>query len=413
MLNEELYDGLTLAIRKGRIHGNLPVKVKNEGQDMICRYVQSPLKPTGQKDLQIHSWGETYQICCPFCGDTRYRVDISHRWNLYDPIVKSKNLNLIKCYNEDCFSDFENIKELQEMIEVNVGNLKTKTRIRFGNSTRDQLEAVENLEVELPPHRDLGMLPDTHPAARFLTERGHNYRKLARYFNLGWIEHHYNPQVDHRILVPFIGESGAINVGAQCRFIDKNGGGTVDNLYHCANNLCRYQFFHYDDIKPKACPKCGHNEEAPNKIVKWYTLPGTKKSHTLYNIHNAKTWGFGVVMEGPADVWSLGNMDSKDMPGPGMAVFGHHISAPYQTGLLTKYFKTYNKPIFLIFDSDVYEKTVKDHIETLRYTYGGRVVPVKLPDDTDPGDLSHRDLWSLIIVTARKEHVRVPEFSGL
>ena len=45
---------------------------------------------------------ETYRICCPFCGDTRYRLNISCLWGVYDPVEKHCNAHLIHCYNESC-----------------------------------------------------------------------------------------------------------------------------------------------------------------------------------------------------------------------------------------------------------------------------------------------------------------------
>lgn len=66
------------------------------------------------------SGGEQYAVNCPFCGDTRHRLYISHMWN---QIIETSNhvkyhcsKHLIRCFNEDCQRKEENFNQLCEKL---------------------------------------------------------------------------------------------------------------------------------------------------------------------------------------------------------------------------------------------------------------------------------------------------------
>lgn len=83
------------------------VRVVNEGQEMDAEIEEDPCCP-GEKRLRIDSYGESYAVSCAFCTDTRLRLYIRHRWNLYVPALRSWNIWLAKCFNEDCLANYNN-----------------------------------------------------------------------------------------------------------------------------------------------------------------------------------------------------------------------------------------------------------------------------------------------------------------
>jgi hypothetical protein len=46
--------------------------------------------------------GEQYNVCCPFCGDRRYRLEIGHTWLTIFPRTAECVTHNLKCYNEQC-----------------------------------------------------------------------------------------------------------------------------------------------------------------------------------------------------------------------------------------------------------------------------------------------------------------------
>lgn len=413
MLNNHLYKGLKLAVAKGKLFGN-EVKVKNQGQEMSVTYKTNALKKMNSANKAkveetILDWGEVYQVCCPFCGDTRYRLDISYRWNTVNAKTNSNNLHLAKCYNEDCLKDFDNVLALKEMVSYSIGNRLSINKVKNIKPVEKEIHEIK--PIDPPPSRDLALLPKDHPAIIFLeNRRGYDAKKLSKYYDVSWIEHNFNPMLRHRVFVPFYDDTGTRIVAGQARYVDSNGSGNCASLFMCSNYNCNYMFRYHGDKKPKSCPSCGDTETTPNSVAKWYTLKGSKVGHHLYNLNNAKTWTFGVVVEGPADVWGLGNMYGPCMPGPGMAVCGHTISKPFQVSLLKDHFKKRNKPVFVVFDPEEHEKTER-HIRELRDVYGEGLYVVKLPDGEDPGSLPHEDIWKLLKQSNNEHNLRIPEFN--
>ncbi len=75
------------------------VRVSAHGQRLSFE-----VKKTHNGDLEIVKTGpsEQYSVCCPFCGDTRYRLNINHAW-LTTPVRGIPMITkFAKCYNEGC-----------------------------------------------------------------------------------------------------------------------------------------------------------------------------------------------------------------------------------------------------------------------------------------------------------------------
>ncbi len=75
------------------------VRVSAHGQRLTFE-----VKPGKNGDQEIVKTGpsEQYSVCCPFCGDTRYRLTINHAW-LTSPVRGVPMITkFAKCYNEGC-----------------------------------------------------------------------------------------------------------------------------------------------------------------------------------------------------------------------------------------------------------------------------------------------------------------------
>src|ERR1043166_541750 len=89
------------------------VLVANEGEAMDACVRTDRL--TGRQELSVNLPGEYFRVSCCFCNDTRHRLWINHRWGRYEPAVKSKNLFLAHCYNENCLAQPGNVSQLYQM----------------------------------------------------------------------------------------------------------------------------------------------------------------------------------------------------------------------------------------------------------------------------------------------------------
>lgn len=83
------------------------VKVEKHGQ---------PLERTtkwlgGRQTLDISAGGETYKVCCPWCGDNKFHLYISHAYGMLDPETGS-TVRLATCYRHG--SVMQQLKDVLE-----------------------------------------------------------------------------------------------------------------------------------------------------------------------------------------------------------------------------------------------------------------------------------------------------------
>ena len=80
------------------------VRVSNTGVAQVGEYHKSAFG--AEKRLELVEPGEYYQVCCPHCNDTRFRLYINHMWGRNDKLG-NRNLWLAVCYNENCLANYE------------------------------------------------------------------------------------------------------------------------------------------------------------------------------------------------------------------------------------------------------------------------------------------------------------------
>lgn len=386
-LNPELYERLSLACRKGPPVGLAGGKVivLNRGREMSGKYVDDVVAKNKMR-LDVNDWGETYKVCCPYCGDARHRLYINHRWGTFDQTTGIKNYHLVKCFNEDCQSK-------SDFFDVLTGRLHTLANM-VGPKTYMapiQISHRADVQIDLPgPVVKLSSLSKDHPAIKFLTNKKLHPKRLEENFNVFWCDHSKLAQARHRIIAPWY--EGTTLKGWQARYVDLNGSGNCDNLYICSRALCGHQWLHQHDLKPKICPVCAYDEEPPRKVVKWYTCPGAKTGETFFNWDKAQGWPFFVITEGPNDVFKMGTPVRSCEAGPVIASFNHVLTQD-QKNLL--YSRRHDVAIVLMYDQDVWSNTLA-LAQELKDVFKLGMYPIELPTDTDPGDLKHADSWNLI-----------------
>lgn len=113
-LNPAVYSAMV------RRFGPANVTVAHPGEPMAGEYVAVPSRP-GRYRLGIAAWGESYLTDCPFCGDDRRRLSVSHRFGDRDTRTGDPNLHLWRCYNEDCQKDASNRDSLALMLTLTDG----------------------------------------------------------------------------------------------------------------------------------------------------------------------------------------------------------------------------------------------------------------------------------------------------
>lgn len=331
MLNERLYK--SLVDRFGE------VKVSNPGEERIAR------QTSGSPRELVDSCGEQYRVCCPYCNDKRHRLYINHRWNTVDGSGRTYGKYLVHCFNEQC--DLSNLEN-----ELHV-YMQSKTSIAAA-PVRDVPLAFK--PVELPGYCvPLKALSSDHPAKEFLIKRQFDPEEIAEVWGVHYCvdapsddegmipgTNWHAGLVRHRLIIP-VYRMGKL-VGWQARSL---------SLYE--------------------------------RKIKYYTMPGFKKSQFLYNYDRVREPGipYVVVMEGVTDVWRVG-------PHGGVALWGSSISH-FQRDLL--YALKYTHGVCLLLDPDKMEH--RERIEGMLrwdvFKYGA--FPLYLGGPEDPAERTRDEIW--------------------
>lgn len=376
-LNPMLYNALVAATRKGLANGGLygQVRVKRPGVATSTRIARKQ----GRLVREVVRGGEEYNVCCPACGDKRYRLYINHLWGQFDPRTKDKNFGLINCYNEHCQSTpgFS-------------ASLLTRLGLRAGQVMPvESTAAPEAQEFEGPPGRLVGLdrLEQDHPALLLLRDRWG--------FDPSWAGSTYgvqycvtgHPNAARRLAFPLDDctsvEPDAVG-GYQFRYV-----GTGDGD-------CKGKFSTLGDRKLP--------------ILKWWTSTGYAKSAHLYNAYRAarayERGGPVIITEGIRDVMAIGNRDDRLAAGPSVAVFGSSMSMEQQQ-LLRRLFPD-AVPV-LAFDPDVWQSpSGRDRMHRLeaelRVSFDRVASLGKYLQEIggDPGDTPHEVLWHAVDLAMRE-----------
>ena len=134
--------------------------------------------------------GENYQLCCPLCGDTKFRLSISYMWLTKSLLATHPRTELAHCYNDNCSvwkqTFWKPIAEDLELFEM--GLLQVPT-----NDPEPLFEAPrEAVKLRLPHgFTSLLDLPKDHPARLFVPKQypgGITPDYLAKIYGVGYVE---------------------------------------------------------------------------------------------------------------------------------------------------------------------------------------------------------------------------------
>lgn len=332
------------------------VRIGGEGESLLAKPYIDPV--LGVPRLAISHAGEYYEVVCPYCTDTRYRLWINHAWGQKDGHNRFMTF-LAVCYNEDCLSSEENRADLIEKL-TGSENWLSQVKLRPG-----KIVPEEACEVVWPGCvKPLAKLLPDHPANRYLMLRHFDPDKLSKLYDVRYCSESQYVLARNRIIIP-IWAGGKLR-GWQARHIG--------------------ELPWKDPAKKRDLPP------------KYFSAPGSHfRSKTLYNFDRARQWQTGVIVEGPADVWSFGSM--------AMGCFGNTLT-PIQTRMFLSVFR--KRTGVLLLDPEEYEsKRTRKTIEELKRAMHGKFAAVKLPDGTDPGSLDREYLRRYVQVRAAEVGVEV------
>ena len=169
------------------------VVIAHEGDEMLARAVTDPA--TGHLQLEVDWPGEYYRIQCPFCTDLRFRLWINHRWALYVPELKSDNLWLAHCFNEDCLSYPGKARLLRDRVFSSFIRGRQPDPVRRGRPAPGPPEFRP-----VGTNYQLQFLPAHHHASLYLRSRGYDPDWLGRQFGVSYcpVAH---PELDRKSVV--------------------------------------------------------------------------------------------------------------------------------------------------------------------------------------------------------------------
>lgn len=339
------------------------VRIQNAGMPFRYRVVQQG----DERDIQRLESGEEYAVCCPYCGDKRFRLNISYMFG--ESIERVDMWHLVHCWNENC--------EVQSMLRKNYEAFCDELDEGELPPVEMDCESVSGPfsmdEIAAECRRDLMVVDgvtrvDTldagHPAVRYLLGRRFDLRILGLGYGVGFCfnrdQHDRGARFAHKRLIIPIFYKG-VYVGWQARAIE---GLTKLHL----NQGCA-------------------DKEWPYTEPKYWTSTGTRKSFFLYSYDLAARQNTVVIVEGPTDAWRVGQC--------GVAALGRRVSM-YQRKLVAETWAERPGKIVLIGDPG-FEADWRMNYETLNKEIGepGKVVLI-LPEDKDPGAMTREELWEMI-----------------
>lgn len=232
--------------------------------------IYTELDPYGRQRMRIKA-GEMYVVCCPFCSDTRFRLNFSYLWGHYDATRQTQHWDLAHCFNEDCISEPQNFDKLRyEVFGLFDAQTVAHSYVGTGVAVGPKLIGAPG-SVAL-----LSDLPQQHPANVYVRQRGYDPAVLARHYRIGYCEEaavEY-PLMANRLVIPIYQQDRW--VGFQGRAID-------------------------DHTQPR-----------------YYFPPGSYKTQWVYNLDQARRYKILVITEGATKVWRIGPL--------AVALFGKTIS---------------------------------------------------------------------------------------
>ena len=205
----------------------------------------------------------------------------------------------------------------------------------------------------------LANLPPDHKAVRYVAERGFDPGELSRIYGIGYYDRP-DPEVamaNGRIIIPVSTEGRLI--GWQARFV-------------------------------------GERDWSACTVPKYYGMRGMAKNFALYNVDQARTHPWSVLVEGVTDVWAIGSH--------AIGLLGKSISFA-QRRILQAIFR--DRPLVVMLDGDA-QRENEAITRYLAESSSAGVVCVTLPGGQDPAMFTKSDLATMILREADRRGIVLP-----
>lgn len=332
------------------------VRVKNPGEKQQRR-MSTDLITGKAKPVILHS-GEYYAVCCPFCGDTRFRCYINHRYGTDDELGRPQT-RLAICFNAGCRLASKEVQAYDELEQLLCG--KKLVELRTAHIAEGKEIDVEQIRSTWPGKvTRVDRLDPGHPAVQYLLGRGFDPELIGRFYNVHWCTESSRYLCQERLIIPIYHRKRMVGWQARAAFDT--------------------------DWKVSHLPK-------------YYTAPGTPRRQILYNLGNASQYRSGIIVEGVTDVWKIGPQ--------AVCTLGAALSGPQQQ-LFRRSFRDYAG--VLLYDPDVKDKvadSVAGFVDKARQEFKNGFCVVQLPDGTDPGSLDRSFLRPYIAQQAEEQGVTI------
>lgn len=354
VLNPALYDFLIKSY--GR------VKVAKRGQVMRYKVADSE----GGKFVAVLDGGEEYAVCCPMCGDRRFRFSVNHT---YGTMVEGQMLtHLAHCWNEQC--ERRGLREdlFRRWEDYTAYGISSRTAASVAAEKQLQPLTVSNVVDECSSRfmrlgrvELLASLPASHPAREYVDRRGFDSTTYGKAYSLGVsFDQTYQARwALNRLIVPIwmLGKQ----VGWQARVIEG-----------------------FTPLTPDE----NRGKSWPYKEPKYWTSPGMRKSFLLYNYDVAQRYrNLVVILEGVTDVWRVG--------GCAAGLFGKSMSS-YQTQLIAETWG-FGAWIILFGDADAKDAWEANAAALRRHVQDPSKVVVVFPSSgKDAGGMTQEAVWKEI-----------------
>ena len=322
---------------------------------------------------EVLDQGEEYRVRCSVCQDHRARLHINHMWGEYDPETNSQNFWLINCFNENCFSEYVHQHRLYEKIFGQTRHTIPHV-IRPGRASNPNVLSPIDPPGPMISLEELMIRHPAHPAITYLIGRGFDPVKVSRLWSVEYCWDSHFRQATNRIIIPFYQDN--MLVGWQARYIG-------------------------DDVNGERFNEAG--------VAKYWTSPGMLKRLIAYNLERALTHSTAIIVEGPADCWNVGPM--------AMGLIGTTMSQELRARVVRTMHEYHGDRGILVIalDSKKLERRSgrerPHHIDALETQLfddmQGRVVPVWLPEEFDPGSIDRQVFRSLVVESARRKGLEV------
>jgi len=366
VLNPILFKALVRVFKK--------VKIYSRGEH--GNYATEYSVHTWDISAVARQWGETYAVCCPFCGDRKFHLYFSHRFGFRDPITKKYYRRTVWCFHNCLEHQPERVKQLYKMLFPEGQSLfyTDENMLKSDQLAEDDLfgdgghfllsdethtaDLFERLSTVEWPGKcvPLRQLTEDHPAIVYLKDRGFDIEELSLLWKVRYCVDSYNPLLKHRIIIPIY-------------FRDK---------------MVGYQ-----------ARKVGEPHDGEPK---YYFSRNFPKSIVWYNVERATDYETVVIVEGVTDVWKIGENAT--------AIFGLRTNPEAINVFTSLLFEKHqgNATVCVCLDPDLplNTKTHQHQIHVLTRQLSSNlyriktVVPIWLPAGTDPGSLDREYLRNYI-----------------